>query len=464
MQYLKRRLAALAFVALAALAVPASAAATSTPEQISASIVKGLPYMEGTQAENGSFPGFGGDWSLTSFAAAGKAAADLHYKGESKRPDARSFYAGSTEYGSPTWPGVAGAAVTEFERAALVSYAAGIDPARVSNRQNLLAQIVARYQVASPGYFGSTFNGTVFAVLALTGAKSQAAAQRFPQSLLNLSVAAIDANQHTDGGWTWEKAAGNETALGRPSEPDLTGAAMAALCGAGVANTNTTIVKAKNYLVGLLETSTGAFGSEFGANTDSNSWAVQGLNACGISPQGTEFTTAAGKTPIDFLISQQLTSGAFRYLPSETGADQYSSQDAVRALAGAGFTAAPPTPKAGEKWLAASSFALGETETDPLSLVIEYAGTLKVCSVAVAPKAATTTLALVLEKAIGGTVPSGCVSSLQPTTGTGAITQINGNPEPKVAGWKVSIDGAAAVQAKRSTSIHVGDTIYLKYE
>ena len=463
MQSLKRRLAALAVVALAALAAPASALATSTPEQISTAIAKGLPYMEGTQAESGSFPGFGGDWSLTSFAAAGKAAADLHYKGESKKPDARGFYGSSTEYGSPTWPG-AGAVVTDYERAALVAYAAGIDPARPSNRQNMLAQIVAQYQVASPGYFGSTFNGTVFGVLALTGAKSQAGAQRFPQSLLNLSVIAIKANQHTDGGWTWEKAAGNETALKRPSEPDLTGAAMAALCGAGVANTDTTIVKAKAYLVGLLESATGAFGSEFGANTDSTSWAVQGLNTCGINPQGTEFTTAAGKTPIDFLISQQLASGAFRYGTSGTVANQYSSQDAVRALAGAGFTAAPPTPKAGEKWAAATSFATGASESDPLALVIEYGGTLKVCSVSVAPKATTTTLATVLETAMTGSTPSGCVSGLQPTTGTGAITQVNGYPEPKVAAWNVSIDGATAIQAKRSTAIHVGDTIYLKYE
>ena len=105
MQYLKRRLAAFILVVLAALAVPASALATSTPEQISAAITKGLPYMEGTQAENGSFSGFGGDWSLTSFAAAGKAAADLHYKGEAEKPNARSFYGSSAEYGNPTWPG-----------------------------------------------------------------------------------------------------------------------------------------------------------------------------------------------------------------------------------------------------------------------------------------------------------------------------------------------------------------------
>ncbi len=121
-------------------------------------------------------------------------------------------------------------------------------------------------------------------------------------------------------------------------------------------------------------------------------------------------------------------------------------------------------PGAGEKWLAASSFATGATESDPLALVIEYGGTLKVCSVALAGKATAATLATVLETAMTAATPSGCVSGLQPTTGTGAITQVNGYPEPKVAGWNVSIDGAAAVQAKRNTAIHVGDTIYLKFE
>jgi hypothetical protein len=460
MHSLKRRLALFAVGLLALLALPASALATSTPEQIATATKEGVKYLKTLQAENGSIPGFGGDWSLTSFAAAGTAAADLHYKNESKYTDARTFY--KNEYGLSTWPGGASPAVTEFERAALVSYAAGIDPARVSPQQNLLARIVAQYQTENPGYYGSTFNGTVFAVLALAGSKTQGGVERFPQSLLNKSVTAMKANQHTDGGWTWEKAAGNETALKRPSEPDLTGATMAALCGAGVAKTNTTIVKAKEYLVGLLESSTGGFKSEFGINTDSNAWAVQGLNACGISAQGTEFTTAAGKTPIDFLRSQQLESGAFKYLPSESSANEYSSQDAVRALAGAGFTAAPPTPTSGEKWLAATEWESGVAA--PLALVIEYGTTLKVCSVSVAPSGGTTTLAKVLETAVAGTTPTGCVANFSAATGTNAINQINSYPSPAASKWEISIDGGALSQAKSTTTIHLGDTIYLQYE
>ena len=67
------------------------------------------------------------------------------------------------------------------------------------------------------------------------------------------------------------------------------------------------------------------------------------------------------------LIAQQLESGAFKYLPSESSANQYSSQDAVRALAGGGFTAEPPKPSSGEKWFAATEWGTGATETAPLA-------------------------------------------------------------------------------------------------
>ena len=114
---------------------------------------------------------------------------------------------------------------------------------------------------------------------------------------------------------------------------------MAALCSAGLPASSPTILSAEGYLKADLEESTGAFQAPFGANTDSNAWAVQGLNACGINPQGAGFTTAKGKTPIDFLLSQQLSDGGFVYEAGEALANEYSSQDAVRALSGAGFTA-----------------------------------------------------------------------------------------------------------------------------
>jgi len=456
------RLAPLA-LAIGLLLVPTEASATATPEQISSALSGGVTYLKGLQKESGEIPGFGGDWALTSFAAAGVAAADVN-KGGKETSDARSWYEGLV--GAVTWPGE-GATATDFERAALISYAAGIDPARVSKRQNLIAKVASYYQPESPGYYGSTFNATVFGLLALADTKTTTGVLRVPQIVLDQAVTAVKANQHTDGGWTWEKAAGNEEALKKASEPDMTGAAMAALCAAGVANTSEAVVNAKKYLVSKLVKTSGAFESPFGVNTDATAWAVQGLKACGIDPQAAEFTGSAPQknTPLNFLISQQVSGGGFRYGTSGSTADEYASQDAVRALGSGGFTATPPTPGKGPQWKGATEFATGEAETTSLALIVnDGTSPLKICSVSLAPKATTTTLAAVLDAAVKGTTPASCVTGYLPASGEGAITQVNGFPATPAEKWNVVIDGGSKIQAKRSTAIHVGDTIYLRYE
>jgi hypothetical protein len=456
------RLALLA-AALIALLVPATAAAKASTEEINTAKNKGVEYLKGLQKESGEIAGFGGDWALTSLAAAGTAPADVN-KGGGETTDARSWYEGLV--GTATWPGE-GAVATDAERGVLLAYGAGIDPARVSKRQNLIAKVASFYQPGSPGYYGSTLNGTVFGVLALAGAKTTASAQRLPQIVLDQAVEAIKANQHTDGGWTWEKVAGSEEGLKKASEPDMTGAALAALCSAGVANSNEAVVSGKNYLVSIFEGSTGAFKNAFGNNTDSNAWAVQGLKACGIDPQGTEFTGGGSgkKTPLDFLVSQQQKSGGFRYGTSGTTVDEYASQDAVRALGIGGFTAAPPKPKSGPQWKGVTEFATGEAETTSLALIVDDGSSpLKICSVTLAPKATTTTLATVLNAAVAGTTPASCVTSFLPAGGEGAITQVNGAPAVPAEEWNVSIDNGAEAVAKRSTVVHVGDTIYLRQQ
>jgi hypothetical protein len=454
---------ALIVTALISLLAPAAASATATPAEISSALGKGVEYLKGLQKESGEIAGFGGDWALTSLAAAGVAPADVNKAGKEGK-DARSWYEGVV--GVPTWPGE-GAVSTDFERAALLSYAAGIDPARVSKRQNLIAKVASYYEPASPGYYGTTFNATVFGLLALAGSKTTTGAQRIPQVVLDQAVTAVKANQHTDGGWTWVKAAGNEELLKKASEPDMTGAAIAALCTAGVKNTEATIVNAKNYLASKLVKASGAFESEFGVNTDSSAWAVDGLKACGIDPQGTGFIGSKPKenTPINFLISQQVSGGGFRYLTSGSTAESYASQDAVRALGSGGFTATPPAPKSGPQWKGVTEFATGEAETTSLALIVnDGSSPLKICSVGLAPKATTTTLATVLNAAVAGTTPASCVTGFLPASGEGAITQVNGFPAIPAERWKISIDGAVNETARRNTTIHVGDTIYLKYE
>lgn len=454
---------ALGAVGVCALLAPAVASATSTVEQITTAANNGITYLKTLQKEDGSIPGFGGDWSLTAFAANGVAAANV--KKTEGSTDARTWYQGLV--GAATWPGTEKPPATEFERAALLAYAAGIDPARVSKRQNLIAKVASFYQTESPGYYGTVFNETVFGLLALADTKTTAGVQRVPQVVLDKSIEAVRANQHTDGGWTFAKVAGNKAAEESESEPDMTGAAMAALCTAGVANTDADIVAAKNYLASIFDGTTGAIESPFGNNTDSVAWAVEGLKACGLDPQAAQFTgpEPGKKTPIDFLRSQQVAGGGFRYGTSGTTPETHASQDAVRALGSGGFTATPPVPTGGlPQWKAETVFGTGKTETAPLMLIVDNGSSpLKVCSVSLAPEATTTTLSKVLDAAVKATTPASCVTGYLPGSGTGAITQINGFPVSPEEKWNIVIDGGAKKQAKRGTEIRLGDTIYLKF-
>jgi hypothetical protein len=462
MRFTLSRLAPIAALACA-LAMAPAALATATNKQIKTATSAGAGYLGSQQQPDGSFAGFGGEWALSALAAARVAPADL--KTGPGSTDARTYYRnliGDTA----TWPG-GEPSVTDFEDAALAAYGAGIDPARVSSTQNLIAQIASYYQPAHAGFYGEAgfFNGTAFALLALADAKTRSGKQRVPQVLLDESIEIVRHNQHTDGGWTFAEAEGSKAELESPSEAELTGASMAALCDAGVPSSDTAIVKAVKFLESELAAEpahSGAFETEFGPNTDTNAWVVQGLNACGISAQGPEFTTSTGKTPLDYLISQQLAGGGFAY-QTETSPNLYSSQDAVRALAGAGFTVAPPAAKSAPRWVYEKDFATSGSVAGLLTLVIDN-GTpaLGVCAVSIAPQALKTTLAKVLEAAETAARPSGCVTGFTPASGNGPITSIDGAPSPAHAGWSVSIDGGREKQAKRNSPIHIGDTIYLR--
>ncbi|HEV7493025.1 MAG TPA: hypothetical protein VGO10_04555 [Baekduia sp.] len=451
---------------IAALALaPAAAHATTTPAALTTSVTNATTYVKGLQdPTTGAFAstGLSNEWAFSALAPAGVAAVDLLPPPPNNvvSKNARKVY---RDYLSPaSWPG-GSPVVTDYERATLNAYSAGIDPARVAATRNLIADIASYWQTASPGYWGTpgNFNGTVFGLLALAGAKTAAGAQRVPQTLLNKSITTVRANQHTDGGWNWTKAEGVPAQLAAVSDIDMTGATLASLCVSGVANTDSAVVAGKNFLKGKLVNATGAFNSSFGANTDSNGWGVQGLNACGIANQGADFTTAMGKTPIDFLVSQQLAGGGFRYTTGSTP-NAYASIDALRAEAGGGFSATPPVPTTvGEpRFVASTSFVSGTTSK--LAVIVDDgSGTLKVCSVSVAPTTATTTLGAVLTAAVSGSTPAGCVTGSSPSSGV--ITTINGVTNSGGSTWKASIDNGTAAAANTATGVSLGDTISLKY-
>jgi hypothetical protein len=447
---------------LCTLALAPPALANSSPAEVTHAVGGGVAYLKSQQATNGSWEGFGSEWVLTSLAAAGVPPAGV--KREAGATNARAYYR-ELIGNAAAWPG-GEAPVIDFETAALVAYASGIEPARVSPTQNLIAQILAQYRPSDPGAYGSAelFNGTAFALMALADAKTLKDAQRVPQVLLEKSIEVVRRNQHTDGGWNYLVAEGDTKALEAPAEAEFTGATIAALCGAGVPTSDPAIKSALSFLKAEQSAEpagSGAFESGFGVNTDTAAWVVEGLNACGINPQGGEFTTSRGKTPIDFLISQQLPEGGFQYEAEEGEPNLYSSQDAVRALAGAGFTAAPSKAKGQKLWLYEKKFTA--SDTTELGLIINTGSSpLQVCSVNITPTSAKVTLASVLEAAETAATPAGCVSGFTPASGKGAITSIDGSPNPPQASWQVSIDGGPEKQATRKTPIGIGDTIYLK--
>ncbi|MEU6476852.1 hypothetical protein ABZ858_08140 [Streptomyces sp. NPDC047017] len=455
--------AAAALGAFALTTLPA--AATSSPAQIATSKTNGVAYLKSLQAADGSYAGSGlsNEWAFSALAAAGTAAVDVTPGGDTTK-NARSVYRDLLSTGG--WPSTS-PVVTDYERATLNAYAAGIDPARVSASRDLIADIYGYWQSAEPGYFGpsANFNGTVFAALALNGAKTQSGQVRVPQALRDALVTRIRANQHNDGGWNYSKAEGDPTQPAATSDIDMTGAAMAALCVSGVPATDTGITHAKAFLKSKLVANTGAFNAMFGANTDSNGWAVAGLNACGINPQTGDFLTSLGKTPVDFLIAQQFNpGGGFKYLPADTSPSAYSSIDGLRAVAGGGFTAAPPVPvtPGAPQWVAQSALSAG-TATKLALTVDDGTGSLKVCSVALTPTGPTTTLGAVLDAAAGAATPSGCVTSVAPSSGTGTVTSVNGKANSGSNTWKVSVDGSAFAAATRGKTVGVGDTIALRW-
>ena len=303
-------------MAIAALAPAAAPAATQ--QEVAAGVGAGAAWLRTQQnPTTGQITGFGGDYALSALAAAGVHAADVHGPG-ALDPSAQDYYA-------DLWS----AQTTPNSTAILFGAAAGIDVQRLSASTNLVALLATAYNRTGDleGSFASgATNLAAFSALALARVGA-------PSAVLGKANAYLRGQQHTDGGWNFGRVATDAQRAGA-SSVDMTGAVLAALCETGAAATDPDVRGGISFLEGRQDPATGGFG-----NVDSTGWAVSGIHACGIDPQGGRLTTSASKTPVDFLLSQQDPSGAFLF----GGAPNlYSTQNAVRALAGESFSADPP--------------------------------------------------------------------------------------------------------------------------
>lgn len=447
-----RRVFALCASLMALAALPATATATATQAEIDAAIAKAVEYVRPQQeVATGAIPGFGGDWVATALAAAGVNAADVHGLSPGD-PSLQDFLLDVYSSGlGPEDPPLS--AASDYENAILISHAAGLDSARLSADSNLPAQLAGRWNPAV-GSFGepSTYS-TAFGILAMKTTP-------LPGWALGPAVSFLRRNRHDDGGWAFP-AAPTPAEKAEPSEPDITGAAIAALCEAGVPAYDPDVASTLTYLRGLLISGTGGIEYLYGPpNSDTNAWVVSGLNACGIDPQSAAWT-AGGKTPVDFLLSLQVPTGAeaggFGYADTSE-ANLYSTQDALRAIAGGVFTASPPVRSEPSQPRIRPAPAVTTETPVPHLLAIELApGNVRMCKVTATAGAP---LTQVLAAAKAGSHPAGCVSSF--SVSGGQVDSINGvSPEGQDEAWLLRLDrGSAAAAADQPVGF--GDAISLR--
>jgi hypothetical protein len=438
-----------AFLALVAL--PATASATSSQVAIDTAVEKAVEYVRPLQEASGEIPGFGGEWMTVSLAAAGVNAADL--RTSPTDPTLQDFLLG--EYGSEAWGDEPPEGTAyEYETATLVSHGAGLDPARLSAVSNQPAQLAGVWNLPAGSFGDASTNTTIFGILAMR-------ATPLPRWALAPAVTFLRRNQHDDGGWTYTASLTAEEKED-PSEEDMTGAAIAALCGAGVPAYDPAVADALTFLRSRMDSATGGVEWLFGPpNADTEAWVLSGLTACGVDPQSAEWTTGSEKTMLDFLLSLQVPSapgaGGFGYTDS-SAANFFATQDALRAVAGGGFTVPPPARSDPSLPSVRPAPIIAAGTPVPHVLAIELApGNVRMCKVT-APAGAPLTEVLAAAKA--GAHPSGCVTSFAAAGGT--VASVDGvTPEGEDEVWLLRLDRHAE-EVAGNQPVGFGDAIALR--
>jgi hypothetical protein len=444
-----RALAALG-LALAALAAAAgNAAAYVTPAQAEHAADRGADWFQANQEESGSI---GSDWGMTALAAAGVNAADVSTAPAD--PSAQDFYLDEWQTMGP------GGAGTDAARGILSGVAGGIQPSRLSastadtTTSNLVARIAELFdgiQIGEPGLL----NDDIFGVLALRQVGA-------PQPILRKIVDYLRGEQLPNGGWTWNASPG------APADTDMTGSVVAAFCAAGVTPSDPDLSKALTLLHTLQDPATGGFIAPpesfgIGVNTDTTSWVTSGLIQCGIDPQGPEWTTAQGKTPLDYLVSLQRPDGHFDWTDEYTGG-AFETYDSVRPLGGIGFSTAPPARLDGVSPAVRPVAPVAAGTDVPITLVIDHgpgAGDVRMCRVDSETGAG---LGQVLASAEAASTPAGCVAGFDASASSAGVhvDSLDGVAETPDYGWRASLNGGTP-RSEAPETVGLGDLVFLQF-
>jgi energy-coupling factor transport system substrate-specific component len=229
--------------------------------------------------------------------------------------------------------------VGALERTILVVRAAGLS-ARSFGGRDLIAALESR--VRSDGSISDQVNLTAFAVLAL-----RADGVRPPAKTLRWLLR----QQDSDGGFSFSGGGGS-------SDVDDTGAALEALAGeqgaARVMSRAVTFLRRQQDRDGGFPSQPGT-----GSNAQSTAWAIQGLDAAGVSPA--TLRRAGAISPLAYLDSLVAPSGAVRYSRGVTQTPVWVTGEALMAMEGRPLPIAAPAPPPVPAQPAASS----HTATQP---------------------------------------------------------------------------------------------------
>lgn len=321
----RRAAAALVLMVLAVTAVvaPSRADAPAPPWKAHrGQLDQTITYLRGAQNADGGWGGVkGGEsdplftaWVIIGLAAAGINPKDQHVLG------------GTDAYTYVTAHPGALTETTDFERAMLVSIAAGTSPRDFGGR-DLVAALLARrlpdgsFTHTAGGTTGG-INDTAFAMLPLS-----ATGEPPVPDVLAHGAAWLVGVQSEDGGWAY--------APGREESSDITAAVIQAL---RVAPPTARRAEAQRRGWAYIKTTQhddGGFGQspkDPESNSASTAWVLQAMWAAGIDPA--TWRTSAGSTPLDFLASLQQPDGSIAYKKSLSMNDLWMTAYSAPALAG----------------------------------------------------------------------------------------------------------------------------------
>jgi energy-coupling factor transport system substrate-specific component len=264
-------------------------------------------YLLGVQNSDGGFGASAGQpsnqlyagWAALGLASAGYDLDHVDHGGASVIDYVRSG-AGSSDPGS-------------LERTILVARAAG-QSARSFGGHDLITAL--EHHMSANGSVSSQVNLTAFAVLALRADGVTPPAR---------TVAWLERQQDRDGGFSFAGAGGS-------SDADDTGATLESLAGAG-GRARTVRTRAVAYLR-RQQDGDGGFASQpgGGSNAQSTAWAIQGLEAAGVSPNGLHRRGA--RSPVAYLQSLIGPSGAVAYGRGNRQTPVWVTGEALMALEG----------------------------------------------------------------------------------------------------------------------------------